>query len=180
MFRIAHTIIAIFLLVLTGCASTIPEMIRQPIADSPTFQEATAAPERYVGQAVRWGGVIINTENREQETWLEISVRQLYRKGRPIESDQSAGRFLARVNGFLDPSVYTTGRQVTVNGIIEGVESRKIGDYPYTYILIKTNLVYLWEQLPEYRRDYYYDPYWRGPWYPWGYPYRHYPHRYHH
>ena len=47
---------------------------------------------------VRWGGAIASVENRRDETWIEIVER-------PLNTDKSAGRFLARVDGFLDPAV---------------------------------------------------------------------------
>lgn len=166
-------------LLLSGCASAAPDAIRRPLPGSPGLAEVKADHEIYLGQQVRWGGVLTGTENRAQETWLEIVIYPLERGGRPIDSDNSAGRFLARVPSFLDPSMYAKERLVTVSGIVKGMVTRKIGNYPYRYVLIQADVAYLWERLPDYRRDRtYYDPFWWDPWYPWGYPYHHppYPH----
>ncbi len=163
--------LALFLLV--GCATNVPEAIRKPAPGDLTVAEARTQPSAHVGRQVRWGGTIAAVENHKTETWLEVVSRELDNNARPRETDRSAGRFLVRADGFLDPAVYAKGRQVTVSGTVEGGKTRPIGEFSYHYPVVKARAVHLWEPLPELRRDYrYHDPFW-SPWYPWHhrYPY---------
>lgn len=157
------------LALLAGCATALPSAIREPIPGGPEVAEARANLKAQMGKRVRWGGTIVRLENRRNETWLEVVARELERGGRPRAGSTSGGRFLARVTGFLDPAVYAAGRLATVAGVLEGESTRAIGDFPYTYAVVRAEAVHLWEPLPE-RGPGYYDPFWNDPWYPWGHP----------
>jgi outer membrane lipoprotein len=163
---------ALAVLGLAACASQVPAPIRTAPPAAPSLTEVRGDIDRFVGQAVRWGGTVAAVENRAQETFVEIVARELGSDGRPVDGDSSEGRFLARVGVFLDPAVYTEGRQVTVSGVVEGTMTRPIGDFAYRYPVVRTEMVYLWEPLPE-RPPYYYDPWWLyDPWYPYPWRYR--------
>jgi outer membrane lipoprotein len=170
-------------MLLTACASQIPEQIRDAPAEGPTVAEARAGAGRFAGTRVRWGGTIAEVENRESQTWIEVVARDLQDNARPRESDRSQGRFLARFDGFLDPAIYSRGRQITVVGSVDGQKTRTIDQYEYRYPVVKVDSHYLWEPLPEYRyvRDpyyyspffydpFFYDPFWYDPFY-WRRPY---------
>lgn len=165
---------------LGACATDVPRPIRDSLPESPGLAQVRENPAAFQGRVVRWGGTLAGVQNQAQETILEVVDRPLERGGRPIESDRSAGRFLVRAKGFLDPSVYANNRQVTVYGQISGSEQRKIGEFPYTYPVVVADQLHLWppyvEPQPYYRDPYWYDPWYPwGPWHPWGYPY---PYRY--
>ncbi len=164
-------------LLLAACASQVPRAVSEPPPHSPSIAEARAN-QGPAGAQVRWGGTIAKVENRKTETWIEIVERPLDDNGRPRQVDQSGGRFLARADGFLDPAIYSTGRQVTVAGTLQEVITRPIGDYTYTFPVVKAATLYLWPPLPKAaRHDPWYDPWypWHDPfydpWYPWHYPY---------
>jgi len=133
------------------------------------FDELSKDPGKYKGRTVLLGGVIIKTENRKDGTILEIYQTELDYYGQPLNTDVSQGRFLAMDEKFLDSEIYRNGRKITVAGVVDGVEVRKLGkiDYQYPYLLIKK--IHLWkEELPhEYDRHYsfYRDPLWWDPWY---------------
>lgn len=165
------TIFASFLL--AGCASDLPQAIREAPAEAIALATALKNPEGLRGSAVRWGGAIASVENRRDETWIEIVERPLYRDGEPRVTDRSGGRFLAEMKGFLDPAVYIRGRLVTVAGTLDGTVSRKIGEHLYTYVVVRGSAMHLWPKTPR-EIHYYYSPYPYDPWYPWGYPYRRY------
>ncbi|MFL6646932.1 MAG: Slp family lipoprotein, partial [Sulfurifustaceae bacterium] len=134
----------------------------------------------HVGQRVRWGGRITGVENHANETWLDIVGRPLDSNGRPRSGDESLGRFIARVNGFLDPAIYAKGREVTVAGTVERTITRSIGDYPYPYVVVNADMTELWElrvERPVYY-DPFYDPFWPTRMYPWYAPYPFYPYPY--
>ncbi|GMR03590.1 MAG: Slp family lipoprotein [Gammaproteobacteria bacterium] len=169
------------LVLLAGCASPIPEPIRLAPEGDVQLAEVRRESQRFVGSQVRWGGSIASVRNLREATLIEVVGRRLDKRGRPREEDRSEGRFLVKVPGFLDPAVYAEGREVTVRGRIEGAVERPIGEFRYTYPVVRAERVHLWEPRPLPAPAYpYYDPFLRDPWYPWGWPYYPYhPPRYH-
>jgi outer membrane lipoprotein len=136
--------------------------------------------ENFISQKVRWGGVILHTENKDNASRLTIVAFPLNDDGEPNISDQSTGRFIAVVDAFLEPTVYSSERSVTVTGRVLKSETRAIGEFPYEYPVIQVEHYYLWpvKEEPDYRD---YPPYWwYDPWYPfypYYYPYYPHPHR---
>lgn len=168
---------------LGGCATG-----PRPLEDAPSSVSLAAArqdPERHLGKPVTWGGSIAAVDNRAEETCLEIVGRDLRESGRPQRTDRSEGRFLACVNRFLDPMVYSQGRQVTVSGTLAAVERRPVGQYPYVFPVVQTDKLHLWQPEPERPRyvepDPFYSPWpyhpFYHPWYgfppPWYHPLHH-------
>ncbi|CAE6688036.1 Slp family lipoprotein [Candidatus Nitrotoga fabula] len=165
----------------TGC-STVPNQLLVG-----TFAEVTplaAQNQNLEGQRVRWGGTIVNTEPGKDETCFEVVSYPLGSSARPLETDATSGRFLACTPLFYDPVVYAKGREITVIGTIQGISTRKLGEYEYRYPQIKAETVYLWAQLSPYYYgppypyfNGYYGPYWYNPWntwdgrYGWRWPY---------
>lgn len=146
---------------LAGCATDLPT----PIARAPEVEvdpsAVAAEPERYRERRVRWGGTIAGVENRADATEVEVVSRPLARSGRPREVDRTEGRFLAVVPGFLDPTVYAEGRELTVAGPVVGVRGRPIGEYPYRFPVVQAEAHHLWAPLPEpLPAPYYYSPFW--------------------
>jgi outer membrane lipoprotein len=139
------------MLLLAGCASQVPLEIRQPPPENLTILEVRDHSEQYKGSRVRWGGNIASVENRNDETWVEIVASPLDGQGRPRYDDRSMGRFIARIPGFLDPEVYSWGRSVTVYGEVESSLVRPIGEYPYTYPLIRSLSYQLWQERYDHR-----------------------------
>jgi outer membrane lipoprotein len=169
-----NVVVLVLFLTLAGCASDIPRPIREAPEGNIPLAQALQKPESHRGVAVRWGGAISSVENRRDETWIEVVERPLDEDGQPRNTDTSAGRFLARVQGFLDPAIFAPKRLVTVSGVLEGVTTRTIGQHPYTYPVVHVEHVYLWPIPPKIVHHYYHSPYWYDPWYPWGYPYPYY------
>jgi len=168
-------------LLLGACASNIPPQIRKAPADSPAVDEVLGDTTSYVSRRVRWGGVILETDNRANTTWVTLLALPLSTSGKPNISDDSPGRFIAEVPVFLDPKVYSKDRRLTVTGTVSGSETRKVGEFPYSYPVVNVEYYYLWPvepQLPPRYRDpwwydpWWYDPWWYDPWYPYRYPYR--------
>ena len=163
-------------LLLSACASQVPQLIREAPADDPPLEQVRENATDHLGQQVRWGGIIIETGNQEDATRLTMLGRPLYKDGQPKFTDDSAGRFIAIVPTFLDPQVYAPERQVTVTGTLLNTEAGKVGEYPYSYPVIQADAWYLWPEQtePPYGYPYpgWYDPWFYDPWYPYGYPYR--------
>ncbi len=154
---------------LLAACTTVPKELRQVPGDNPVLVEVRADADRYIGRPVRWGGTIVEVENGPVETHAEIVGRELYRSGRPVDTDRSTGRFIAEFAGFLDPAVYAEGRDITISGIIAGVETGKIGDHDYTWPVIRVHHYYLWPVRAVPRHDYPPRYYFHDPWYPYYY-----------
>ncbi len=167
-------LVPLFLIVtITGCASSVPAVIRTPPPGNISIDQVRENPQRFVDAQVRWGGTIAVVENRQSETQVEIVSRELQSNGRPKKDYDGGGRFQAMISGFLDPVIYEKGRSFTVVGRISGEISGEIGEHPYRYPVVKVTDYYLWNPLP---KRIYYDPWFYDPWGP--YPY--YLRRHHH
>lgn len=152
-------------LVLGGCA-TVPK----PLVGTYAPVTLEAARSNSAGNtAVRWGGEIIQTEPREQETCFFVLAQPLDSQARPERSASSPGRFVACKQGFYDPEVFVKGRELTVTGTLDGTVQHKIGQFDYTYPKVAANTVYLWPKRPLYVATPYYNSW--GPWGPWGDPF---------
>lgn len=170
-------LIPIFLMLIVSC-SPFSQQVMQEIKKDIAFGDVVKNPAAFKGEAVIWGGVIIETIPRASETMIIVRQTELDFQKRPKDLDKSAGRFIIHYQGFLDPSVYSRDREITVAGTIGGKEERSIGEHRYSYPIINARELRLWEkrEIP----PYYYDPWYplyRDPFfYPW-YPYPYYPYR---
>lgn len=137
-----------------------------------TFSTITpheASEGQGVGDTVRWGGLIAATEPLSDSTCFQVVGKPLGRSARPTDDDQTDGRFLACREGFYDPKIFAEGREITVVGRIDNVETRKVGEYDYKHPRVAADVIYLW---PEERNDYRAVPYGFG--YGFGYGYSRY------
>lgn len=155
-------------LALAGCASTVPSEVRSAPEPPLSRGDVVDDPEGSRGADVRWGGRIVAVRHEEEATWIEVVQRPLERRGRPQDVDRSDGRFLARFDGFLEPSIYTSDRLLTVRGSVLGVRDGRVGEFRYDYPVVEARAHHLWaEREPPPRRHY--DPWYDDPWYP-GHP----------
>jgi outer membrane lipoprotein len=149
------------LALLVGACATVPAPLQGQFAPVTPRDAATGNAQ---GEAVRWGGEIIEVDPRADQTCFEILARDLDAAARPMARDPSDGRFLACRNGFYDPEEFKRGREITVVGHLDGSEHGKVGDFDYTYPRVAADAIYLWPQRSLYTATPYYDP-----WGPWGY-----------
>jgi outer membrane lipoprotein len=157
-----------------SCAPVSKEIMHQ-VDPTLTFRDIQKDPDTYAGKTVLWGGVIVETSTRQQETLIKVRQTELDYQKRPTNLDHSLGRFLIRQAGFLDPAIYKEGREITVAGGVSGKEILPLGDSQYAYPVIQAKEIHLWERRSEYRPVYppwdydpYYFwwhryPYWRHP-----------------
>jgi outer membrane lipoprotein len=161
---------------MVSCAPLSQEILRQ-VDEGLTLREVQKDPHSYLGKIVLWGGVIVETTNKQNETLIKVMQTELGYEKRPMDLDKSAGRFLVRYFGFLDPAIFKQGREVTIAGEVMGKEVLPLGTIQYAYPVIQAKEIHLWEQQQEYRPlyyapGYYYEPsiflwhrypYWRHP-----------------
>ncbi|MDO6839765.1 Slp family lipoprotein [Paraglaciecola chathamensis] len=153
---------------LAGC-STLPEQIQLPEQTNLiTYQEAASKSKDVLGQKARWGGVIARVENKPNDTLIEMVYYPLRSYGRPLQSDESIGRFRVYVNGFLDPMVYKKGRTMTFTGDFVRLEKGMVGEHEYVFPTLASSGYYLWKEIQQVDVNmisvWPYD-YWRYGWY---------------
>lgn len=166
--RTLFVILAAF--IIAGC-SVVPKSILKEVNRDITLDQVQSNPAQYAGQKVLWGGIILNSENLEQYTQIEVLETELAYDERP-EDGSSRGRFLIQTPGFLDTNIYTKNKRITVAGTVKGVEIGKIGKMDYRYPVIEPIDMRTFEPMTERDYDYPYM-YGYGPYYPYSpfYPY---------
>ena len=152
------------LMFLTACTPFSRETLRKAEPEI-SVSDVQKNPDLYKGKFVIWGGVVIETLNRKDDTVIKIMGTRLDSQKRPVDIDKSLGRFMVRHKDFLDPYIFGRGRELTVAGTIAGAEQQSVDEVLYLYPVIDSEDIRLWEKTPE---VIYYDPYW-GPPYRWGY-----------
>lgn len=137
----------------------------------PELPEVQENVDAYRDATVIWGGTILKLDNADDHTTVEILALPLERGGRPYTYKNSPGRFIARINKFLEPENFKKGSSVTVSGAIQDSVVSNVGEYPYTYPVVVSDEITLWPKVSYYRPRY--------PRYGFGYGYGHYPFYYH-
>lgn len=165
------------LLLTASCAPSVCKELSQGVDESILLPMVIKNPQGYEGRRVLWAGMIVSTMPREDGgTTIEIIEKPRADNCRPENGDATGGRFLAVHERFLDPAVYSQGREITVVGAITGTEVRTIGEYKYTYPVVSMTNHILWpvkKRIYDYPRTYpyypyypFYDPFYRYPWRP--------------
>jgi outer membrane lipoprotein len=155
-------------IVLAGCASVVPGELQRVADRSLTLAEVRNRPGRYVDRTVVLGGEVLHVTPKQGQTEVEVLERPLGGQDRPRVTDESGGRFLLLMEGFLDPAVYRAGREITVVGQVQGLTERPIGEVTYTFPILRGRYLYLW---PERQQVVYQplwpDPFWSDHWWFW-------------
>ena len=171
------------LLLVTSCA-IVPEPI--DVADNVSltaFEQVTPnkSNAQLIGTNARWGGKIVAVTNKKDVSEIEIVYFPENHFGKPRTGEESAGRFKAIVEGFIDPMVFKTERLITVVGEIGEPNTALIGEQEYEYPTLNAVGYYMWKETSEvdvdafafapfgfharYRRNYFspwYDPFYHS------------------
>lgn len=103
---------------------------------------------------VRWGGTIVQVQNKADITVIEIVSRPLMASGRPKHNDATDGRFIAEIKGFIDPEIVLPGRDISAIGKISRVEKGLVGEAVYDYPVMDVFEHRFWsKQVPLDRSD---------------------------
>ena len=180
----------ILCLLLSACSNLPPAIEDAPLYDL-SYVEAAQNMAKYKNAPVRWGGMIVEVENEQNFSVLQVLYYPLNSYGRPQTSQDNVGRFLIKSAQFLDPAIYAKNSLVTVAGTLNGMSERTIGKKVMQLPEVASNTLYLWPVYEPvstyggfgYSGFGYYggDPYSRFYGYPpfyWGGFYRPYPYRY--
>ena len=149
------------LMVLTAC-STLPPSIND--APQPDIQLQQHLITDAIGKQVRWGGRIIEVDNDEEDTRIQVLAFPLNSFGRPDSNQDSLGRFMIYSKGFLDPEVYKVDRYITVFGTILQQHTIQVGKKNLALPMVEMNEHHIWKQ-ERYYDDDFHSPYWLRPHY---------------
>ncbi|MDD4933507.1 MAG: Slp family lipoprotein [Methylacidiphilaceae bacterium] len=150
---------------LLAACSPFSSDVKKQVQGQPSFGAIRSNPSAYRGRMVMLGGTIAQTKTLKDVTLLEVLQEKLDSSDQPISTDKIGGRFLVRTSTFLDPSVYSKGRDITVVGRLAAPQPGVIGEKPYTYPVVAASHIHLW---PQYTAA---DAYWGYPGMGWGWGY---------
>ena len=133
-------------LIATGCAPTFPSHITERVDARIKYADLMKDPETYKGKWVMLAGDIVTARaEKDGSTYLEILQRPAYSNGKPMDTDESGGRFIAVSREFLDPAVYGRGRVITIVGEVVGDSVKPLGAVAYRYPLLEVQALHLWD-----------------------------------
>lgn len=155
----------LLLSLLLGACAGLPPAIRDVAIVDVSYRQAGRDINNYKDVSVRWGGVIIDVENEEHSSLVQVLFYPLDYSGRPQLNKSSEGRFVVKSPEFLDPAVYTKDKEITVAGVIKGDIERTVGKKIIRVPLLSATAIHLW---PIYYEHYGYRGY--GPYPYFGYP----------
>jgi len=90
------------------------------------------------------GGRIIEAKTSPPLSELYVLQLALGSSGRPVDSDQSEGRFIVQTKQLLDPAVYQKDMLLTVVGTLKGSKVLSIGGFEYAYPFVEPIEIKLW------------------------------------
>jgi len=165
---------------LLGACTSMPKAIQNMNVVDVTYSQASQNIDNYRNIPVRWGGIIIDVENEEDFSLVQVLFYPLNYSGRPQLNDPHGGRFVIKSTEFLDPVVYAKDKEISVVGTLDGDIQRTVGKKIIRVPLIQSISAHLW---PKRQNNYYgyggYGPYHYGYY---GYPFirggYYYPYRY--
>lgn len=119
---------------------------------------------------VRLAGKVITATALKTQTKVEVmSLPVASYSAKPVITSQTDGRFIAYLNGFVDPESLNN-QYISVAGTLTGKEKGKIDQADYEFPVIQTTVYKQWRQRQEYDYDdYYWDDYYYGG-FGWGRP----------
>lgn len=152
-------------LLLGACSSVPKELAYEPENQLVAYQPALGGME---GKPARWSGVIAAVHNKADQSVIEMVYLPLKSNGVPEQTEQSQGRFLAIMRGFIDPVLYAKGRSLTVLGTITQPVDSQIDEHQYRFSVLNVTGSKLWPPVKEVEvryidRDFddpFYDPVW--------------------
>ncbi|OOF46814.1 hypothetical protein BKK51_01735 [Rodentibacter trehalosifermentans] len=103
---------------------------------------------------IRLGGKIIHAKALENRMELEVlSFPVVSWNAKPLMEAQSNGRFIAYLEGFIDPEILKN-QYITVGGILKKQQTGKIDQADYVYPVIAVKHYRLWKIGADYYPDY--------------------------
>lgn len=180
--------IILFLAALSAC-SNVPKNIKSAPVSDVQLNQVIANKQSTQGKPIRWGGEIVEVENANDVSLIQVVQFPLNHYGKPQINGNSQGRFIARSTTFLDPVVYKEGSLITFSGTATTeTAQRRIDEKQVLLPIVDVSDSYRWQDCDARPSTYYHDPFyypyhsfyynrWYGhPWYGPRFGYRYYFH----
>ena len=106
-------------LALAACAPAISTSLQQEAAPQVDFADLSAQPNKYKGQLVILGGLVMSVQPWKDGSLLEVDQRPLNNRLFPVGS-ASGGTFLVQSEEWLNSNWYVPKSSVVVAGLVEG------------------------------------------------------------
>ena len=142
---IAGSVALAVALLFGGCAPPFSQAALDRVDRTVTFSELRSDPDRYKGKWIMLAGVIAGTKNAKEGTFIEVLQKPMGRRGQPLDTDATEGRFIISTPQFLDAAVYHPGRLITVVGEVAGLKVQPLGEIEYRYPVVTVKELRLWE-----------------------------------
>ncbi|MDP2901775.1 MAG: Slp family lipoprotein [Methylovulum sp.] len=133
----------LYCLALNACSNLPPAIQDAPLYDI-SYSQAVQNIANYRESPVRWGGMIVDVENEQDYTLVQVLYYPLNSYGRPLTDQANEGRFVIKSPEFLDPAVYAKNTAITVAGTLKGDIERTVGKKIMRLPLISTTVIYQW------------------------------------
>jgi len=92
--RTGYMLFIFFIMFLMGCATGISRQSRAKVTYAGTFSELQKTPDVYKDEIIMLGGKILETNVSSTLSQLTVLQLALGNNGRPVNLDQSHGRFI--------------------------------------------------------------------------------------
>ncbi len=135
----------ISILFLNAC-SNLPHQIQNPPDRDIHLHQVLENNSKFNNQAVRWGGTVIDVQNQEDTTKMQIVYYPLSFFGRPMVNDSAKGRFISTSKMFLDPAIFTKGTEITISGTLQGTDEKLIGNKLVSLPVVAIDNHFIWPQ----------------------------------
>jgi hypothetical protein len=103
--------------ILLSACSSLPVALQKAPAVDVQLTDVIKNISSYRNMPVRWGGTVIEVENEEHLTNIQLLYFPLNGDGSLRLNAPNQGRFAIQSPEFLDPALYVKGSEITVAGI---------------------------------------------------------------
>lgn len=134
-------------ILLSGCSSQriVPQSMEPLVDRTVSFRDVQASPESYKGRLLVLGGEVLTAKRLHNGTQIELLQLPLTHGEEPSPDRlQSAGRFLALQQEFLDPATVVKGTRVTIVGEVSGSKTDRLDDVEYRYPTVTVKHLHVW------------------------------------
>lgn len=141
--RMIQIVLPATLLLLAACApAPIYKNTNGVITAAPA--QVVQTPERYSRGDVIWGGRIVQVNNLSDHSEVELLAYPLDSSQRPKANDAGNGRFIAVMQGYVEPIDYPPGALMTISGKLDGTRAGKVGEATYLFPIVKIGQSHVW------------------------------------
>jgi starvation-inducible outer membrane lipoprotein len=127
-----------------SCAPIISDEVYLKVDKDISLKELFKTPEKFVGQTVLIGGVVIQFDSSNNR--LLAFQTELDQRLQPLVNDETLGRFLIAFDKPIDGDKFEKGVKLTLVGTLEGTEKLPLHQTFYNYLILKPIEYHVWSK----------------------------------